>query len=98
MKTEELHDQFNAGEHAKALKENPLFAGLLLQEKARLFQEFSRSKWWQRRLRQAVWEQIQAVNALESKLQSLLFHGEMAKEEIKRRAKLDKSKSYPQTY
>lgn len=91
---QEILDAAKAGEHAKALKENPLFAGLLVGEKARLFQEFSRSKWWQRRLRQAVWEQIQAVNALESKLQSLLFHGEMAKEEIKKRQALDKRKSY----
>ena len=91
---QELRDTAAAGEHAKALKDNPLFAGLLVAEKARLFQEFSRSKWWQRRLRQAVWEQIQAVNALENKLHGLLFQGEMAKDELKKRTRLDKRKSY----
>lgn len=86
---EQVAEEAKAGDYAKELAKNPLFAGLLVSEKARLFSEFSRSKWFQYRLRHSIWAQLQAVNALDSKINGLLVKGEAAREEIKRRQKLD---------
>lgn len=75
------------GENAKALRDNPLFATFLTCEKARIFGEFQRSKWWQRKARESLWHQSQAVGALENKLRSLISQGDMAEEELRKRKK-----------
>lgn len=82
--TEELTQAQLAGEHVKQLRANPVFAQVFTAEKARLFNEFSRSKWYQRAFRRSLWAQCQAVNALESRLAGIEYHAEMAAQEAKR--------------
>jgi len=78
-KTDELVKQARAGEQ---LASNKLVLDFIMQEKARLFDEFSRSKWWQARLRQSVWARLQAVNNLDQRIKNTIATGEMAKEAL----------------
>lgn len=77
--TNELVKQARAGEQ---LAGNKLVLEFIMQEKARLFDEFSRSKWWQARLRQSVWTRLQAVNNLDQRIKNAIAAGEMAKETL----------------
>jgi len=80
----DLGQQIEQGRKAKELLENPVFAGIFVGEKARIFSEFSRSKWYQHRLRQSLWAQIKAVNELEDRVTRAVNAGLLAEEELKR--------------
>jgi len=81
---EELTQAMIAGENVRQLRANPVFSQIFTAEKARLFNEFSRSKWYQRLFRKSLWAQCQAVNALESKLAGIEYTAEMARQESQR--------------
>jgi hypothetical protein len=87
MNLELIGQQMDNGRIAKELQENPIFAGVFTAEKARIFSEFSRSKWYQHRLRQSLWAQIKAVNEIEDKIQRAVNVGLLAEEELKRQQK-----------
>lgn len=86
-KQEKIKAAQEAGKWVEQLRGNPVFKQAFIEEKARLFNEFCYSKWYQWRLRHSLWQRIQAVNALESKLISVDHAARMAEEEVKRMAK-----------
>lgn len=84
-----------AGKHVDALRSNPVFKQAFIEEKAKLFTEFSTSKWFQYRLRNSLWNRIQAVNALENRLLSVDHAARAAKEELERVARKREAENQP---
>ncbi len=79
---QQIKIDLESGEHAKALRENVIFAAAFARKKQSLYDQFAKSKWYQRKLRESIWTQLQGIIALEVELQSAEAAAHNAKEEI----------------
>lgn len=81
---EQIKRDLEAGEHAKNLRENPIFSHAFIAKKAGLYDQFANSKWYQRKLRESIWAQLQGIMALEHELRSAEAAARNAMEEVER--------------
>lgn len=80
----QIKRDLEAGEHARALRENPIFSSAFLAKKASLYDQYAKSKWYQRKLRESIWAQLQGVIAIEAALQSAEAAARNAMEEVEK--------------
>jgi hypothetical protein len=79
-----LKSELEQGKHAEQLRANPIFSAAFTHEKAELYDQFCKSKWYQRKLRESLWNRIQAVIALEAKLKSVEYAAKIAAQEVEK--------------
>lgn len=74
-------------ETAKQLLENPLMQEALMSIRAKWFDDFCRSKWMQKRLRERLHMQLKACDAFEMVLKNEIASGKLALERMKQQEK-----------
>ena len=71
-----MSEEIALGHEAEALINNPAYKAALLMIKAELFDAFSRKTLWNgKKKREDIYKQMQAVDALESKIQNMMSNG-----------------------
>lgn len=84
-----MTNEIPLGQYAEQLLGNPAYQAALVMIKAELFEEFSRGTIWSgKRKRENIYKQMQAVNELEAKIQSMMSNGKALESMEKRRQKL----------
>lgn len=68
---------------AEDILDNPLVQEALTAIRAKWFDDLTRSKWPQRRLREQVYRQLKAVDAFEQIFRNEIASGKLAKKKLK---------------
>lgn len=82
-------DEIELGQAAEALFTNAAFVNALTATKARVFQEFCETKWFQARKRTELWRQIQTASRFEDELRLMIrdYNLALAQREHEKRLK-----------
>jgi len=82
-------EEISLGHEAEALINNPAYKTALMMIKAELFDSFSRGTIWSgKKKREDIYKQMQAINALEAKIQNMMSNGKALEKQLARTEKL----------
>jgi len=82
MNEDALVKDFNKGKESELLLNNPAFKRSLEAIEAKIISDISRSKWFQKRLREAAYNRLKAAQWVRESLLSEIDDGKLAKKRL----------------
>ena len=67
------------GELARQILENPIYIEAVTATKARLFDDWANTSWYQHRKRQEIWRMYRATESIEAQIQKVMQTGKMGR-------------------
>lgn len=81
-------DDIFLGDHAETLTTNPAYQAAITRIKAKVFDQWTRTGFFQSKERKDLWRLSRAVDEFEQQLELMMRDGNIAKENLKRDQKL----------
>ncbi|MFW0776240.1 MAG: hypothetical protein ACN2B6_00780 [Rickettsiales bacterium] len=74
-----MDNEINRGELARQVQENPIYAEAITATKAKIFDDWCNTKWFQVRKREKLWRMYRSAEAVESHIAKVITTGNMAR-------------------
>lgn len=81
-KEKALVEDFRKGKESELLLSNPAFNRALELVEIKIIEDISRSKWFQKRLREAAYHRLKAVHGIKNALLSEIDSGKLAQKRL----------------
>jgi hypothetical protein len=75
---------------AQQIVDNPIYQEAITATKAKLFDEWASTKWYQHKKRQEIWRMYRAAESIEAQIQKVMHTGKMGRQTLDNREKLKK--------
>ena len=75
---------------AQQILDNPIYREAITATKAKLFEEWANTKWYQNKKRQEIWRMYRATEGIEAQIQRVMQTGKMGRATLDNRDKLKK--------
>ena len=82
--------EVNRGELARQVLENPIYAEAVTAVKAKLFDDWANTKYFQYKKRQEIWRMYRAAESIESQIEKVMQTGKLGRQTLDHREKLKK--------
>lgn len=83
-----INQEINRGELARQVIENPIYAEAIIATKAKLFDDWASTKWYQHRKRQEIWRMYRAAESIENYLSRIMDTGKLGRQTLDHHQKL----------
>lgn len=87
MNKSQLEDDIFFGDHAKTLTTNPAYQAAIARIKARIFEQWANTGFFQRKERKELWRLMRTVGDFEKELELMMRDGQIAQKDLKRTEK-----------
>ena len=80
------------GELARQVIENPIYQEAMTATKAKLFDEWASTKWYQHKKRQEIWRMYRAAESVESSISRVMTAGKFGRQTIDSKQRLNNAR------
>lgn len=87
MNKSKLEDEIFYGDHAQSLVTNPAYQAAMTRMKARLFDQFGSTGFFERRKREELWKMKRLLESFEQEIETMISDAALAKNDLEQERK-----------